>query len=212
MAGTKPPIPVGYIKVAQHGGLGPAGWVNVFYLAVTPGSHTPGEVIAAAADAIHDFYTDAMSLAAFPGEWSTTWCTVTYRDAEDSTVRIRVADAESGTASGDTQDAQVSYLVNWSTGDPRRGGKPRTYVCGVPDSVMADSAFINPSTVHDINTTLLPWLVGLPSRTIPLELVEMSFRNDNTFRDVAAHYPILGATLNPVVATQRRRVDRLRPS
>jgi len=212
VADSKPQIPVGSAKAAAHGFLGPASWVNVFYFDIDAGSSTPGDVIAAVADAVHDFYHDAVGLGGQANEWRTTFTTVTYRDATDSVVRLRVADAQTGTSSADSQDAQVAYLFNWATGDPRRGGKPRTYICGVVDNAMADSAFITSATLAGFNTSILAWLTDLPTRAIPLQLVEMSFRDNNTWRDAAVSYPIIGGTVNPVVATQRRRVDRLRPS
>jgi hypothetical protein len=43
-----------------------------------------------------------------------------------------------------------------------------------------------------------------------MQLVELSFRNAGADRGAAIDYPIIGGTLNPVVATQRRRVNRLR--
>lgn len=212
MASTKPQIPVGSAKAAAHGYLGPSSWVNVFYFDIDAGSHTPGDVIAAVADAVHDFYHDAIGLGGQPNTWRTTWTTVTYRDAEDSLVRVRVADAQAGTHSGDFQDAQVAYLMNWSTGDPRRGGKPRTYVSGVVDGSMQDSAFLTSAVITGFGTSLTTWLEDLPTRDPALQLVEMSFRDGNTWRDSAVSYPIIGGAVNPVIATQRRRVNRLRPS
>ena len=208
----KPEIPVGSCEAVQHGFLGPASWANVFYFDVTPGGATPGAVISEVATAVADLYGTAFGMGSFPTAWSTTWITVTYRDAADSTVRLRVADAQAGAHTSGYQDAQVCYLINWGTGDPRKGGKPRTYVPGVRDDVMADSAFLDATFAGAVNTNLVAWLEGLPDLTIPIQLVEMSFRNSNAWRTDAQSYPIIGAGLNPVVATQRRRVDRLRPS
>jgi hypothetical protein len=212
VADEKPQIPVGSAKAATHGTYGPATWVNVMYYDIDAGSSTPGEVIAAVAEAQHDFYHDAIGLGYFPTTWHTTWTTVSYRDASDSLVRLRVADAQAGSEAGVFQDAQVAYLVNWGTGDPRRGGKPRQYLTGVWDGALADSAFLTSGAMAAVNASIITWLEDLPTRAIPLQLVEMSFRNDKTWRDAAHTYPIIGGTLNPVVATQRRRVDRLRPS
>jgi len=38
----------------------------------------------------------------------------------------------------------------------------------------------------------------------------MSFRNGKTWRDTAASWPIYAGVANTVIATQRRRVNRLR--
>lgn len=190
--------------------------MNVFYCIVTPGGNTPGQVIADVAAWFKSFYVDAINPVRLPSSWSLDYTTVTYRDAEDSTVRVRVADAVAGDDEGTDQDAQVAYLINWATSDPRRGGKPRQYVCGVIDEVMADSAFISTavqtSMSSDINTWLESALAGFGPNDTPMQLVEMSFTNGKAFRDAAVTFPIIGGTLNPVVATQRRRVDRRRPT
>lgn len=209
---AKPLIPVGSAKVSVSGQYGPATWANVLYLDISAGSSTPGEVIAAAVAFIHDLYEVAITPASLSENWSITSQTVSYRDAEDSLVRVRVADALEGTVSGGAQDAQVAYLINWSTGDIRRGGKPRQYVPGVPDSQIADSARVRADVASSITGRLITWLESGPGLTIPMQLVEMSFRNAKADRAAAVSFPIIGASLNPVVATQRRRVDRLRPS
>jgi hypothetical protein len=181
------------------------------YFDVEADSHTPGDIITQVASNVHAFYHDAMLLESFPGDWHTSWITIAYRDAEDSLVRVRVADAQAGTGGESYQDAQVAYLINWATGDIRRGGKPRTYVPGVLDGNMADSAFLEAGTLSSINPLLINWLTAITGHSIAMQLVEMSFRNGNAWRTDAHSFPIIGGSLNPVVATQRRRVDRLRP-
>lgn len=213
---AKAQIPVGYAKAAQHGTLQGCDWVNVFYYLIgdTTG-HTPGDVVAAVAKATALFYSDAMVLAAMPNVWTTDYCTVTYRDAADSIVRLRVADAQTGGSGSSTQDAQVAYLINWSSTDPRRGGKPRQYVAGVADTYMQDSAALTAARQTAINTGIVTWLTEIltpgTGRAVGMQLEELSFRNGNAWRTDPVSYPIIGGTVNPIVATQRRRVDRRRP-
>jgi hypothetical protein len=207
---VKPPIPVGYAKVEVTGTFGPATWANVMYVLIGETARTPGQVIGDIVTWFNNLYDTAFNLARLSPRWQHQYTTVTYRDAEDSTVRLRVADAQAGTASGGDQDAQVAYLVNWATGDPRKGGKPRQYVPGVPDSAMLDSARLDSSLIAIVNAGLVSWLSSGPTQPTPMQLVELSFRNGNADRAEAISFPIIGGTLNPVVATQRRRVNRLR--
>lgn len=208
---AKPLIPVGTAKVECLGTLGPATWANVFYVVVDAGAATPGAVATQITGWFHDFYAVAFDLGIFNNTWRKTFTVITYRDAEDSIVRLRVADALAGTGEANIEAAQVAYLVNWATGDIRRGGKPRQYVCGVPEEAMQDSARIASAIQAAVNARLITWLEDGPDLTIPLQLVEMSFRDGNADRAEAVTFPIIGGSLNPVVATQRRRVDRLRP-
>lgn len=214
MATSKQQIPVGYAKAAAIGQNGPCSWANVFYFLIgTLNGATPGDVLAMVADAVHDFYNDVWS-----GNWSST-CSLqetrlAYRDAEDSLVRITVADVVVGTNESDYDLGQTAYLVNWSTSDIRKGGKPRSYISGVHDASMADAAHLVGSFKSGVTTLLNTWLTGLPERTDSgiggLQLEDMSFRNANAWRDVPVGFPIIGVSLNSVIATQRRRVNRLR--
>jgi hypothetical protein len=215
MAATKQQIPVGSAKAVPSGFYGPSTWANVMYFDIGDlDGHTPGEVIATVVQAVHEFYV-ACHLDDISDQWSHSFTTVTYRDAEDSIVRVRVADAQLGTDDNADQDAQVAYLINWSTGDPRRGGKPRQYIAGVPTNKMADVARVGGAVVTAVTASLITWLESLPTpagaRVVPLQMVEMSFRDSLAWRDTPVSFPIIGAALNPVVASQRRRVNRLRP-
>jgi hypothetical protein len=207
---AKPQIPVGTAKVEVTGTYGPTTWANVFYVLIDAGSSTPGDVIAAVVEWFQDLYDDGFGLDELSTAWAHSFTTVTYRDAEDSIVRLKVADAQAGTNSSGDQDAQVAYLVNWATGDPRRGGKPRTYITGVPDNRLLDQARVAPGVRTTINGRLATWLTSELAAPIPMQLVEMSFRNGNADRAEAVTFPIIGGTLSDVVATQRRRIDRLR--
>jgi hypothetical protein len=215
LATTKPEIPVHFAKVEAVGTDGPANWANVFYFGMlgTP-STAPVDCANAAAIAVGNFYDSVFADQCYAG-WRVTTTKVTYRDADDSLVRFTVADAIVGGFGGNGEAAQVCYLVNWQTGDPRKGGKPRTYVAGVPEGAMLDSANLGSDTLTAINTGLSEWLTSNLSVTsgdqTGVELVDMSFRDGNAWRDAATWYPIFSGFCSPVVATQRRRIDRLRP-
>lgn len=211
----KAEIPVGFAKVTAQGTFGPASWANVFYMGITLGDgKTPGDGCADAAQAVSELWSDC-DLGNFSSDFEVHTINVFYRDSEDSITRIRVATAIVGTNDGDEESAQVAYLINWSTTDPRRGGKARQYLVGVPQDRMQDSARLTSSAITGITAGLLTWLTDLADNThwdqgSTLELVEMSFVDGKADRVTPIAYPIQLGTLNPVVATQRRRVDRLR--
>jgi hypothetical protein len=212
MASEKQQIPPHYAKGVMHGFLGPASWANIMYFLIDDSSATPAQCQQAVADAMGAFYSDVFGLANLPTVWSTTFCSVTYIDPGGSVRRARLGDADLGTSSAGYQDAQVSYLINWATTDPRRGGKARQYVPGVLDAKMADSAFLLSAWQSTLNTGIGTWFTALAGHSPALQLVEMSFRDAKTWRDTPFAYVVDNGTVNPVVATQRRRVDRLRPS
>lgn len=207
-------IPVGYAKAEALGQYGPATWANVFYFKIgdTTG-HTPGDVVSSVAEAVHEFYNNIWK-GNVPPNFSLQRTKIGYRDAADSIVRVTVTDVVVGTNEADEEGAQVAYLVNWSTSDIRRGGKPRTYVPGVHQLAMLDNAHLVPAFVLSMSGLLNTWLTSLPTpagaRLVAMQLEDMSFVNAKAFRATPVGFPIIGVSLNNVVATQRRRVNRLR--
>jgi len=213
----KAQIPHNYVRVAQHGQYGPSNWVNVFYfLMASGGPPTVPHVTADAAAQVSSFYNH-LGFGNFPTNWTTTYAKVLYVDSGGSVNRATIADASPGVGSGGGQDAQVCYLINWATTDPRRGGKARQYVPGVLDSLMADPANLNSTIQATMNAGILEWLADIeagddsPNGTM-FQPVEMSFVDAKADRATPLGYAISSGTVNPVVATQRRRVDRLRPA
>ena len=210
----KAEIPTGYAQAIANGTYGPTSWVNIMYFLVTPvGTPTLLEVAQDVGWAMEELY-NKLGYAHFSANWTHSITKVLYRDSDtDFTRVVRVADAVGTDSSGD-QDAQVSYLLNWAAGDVRRGGKPRTYVTGVPMDACADSAKLTSTFLGAMNSGLVDWFTelaagGAPSGT-ELNPVEMSFINAKADRTVPQPYLITSGNVNQVVATQRRRIDRLR--
>lgn len=208
------PIPVGYAKAVAKGTYGPTTWVNIMYFLVTPAD---GETLFETAQdvgwAMGELY-NKLGYANFALGWIHHTVKVLYRDATDDFVKsVSVVD-EAGTDSSGDQDAQVCYLVNWSTGDVRRGGKPRTYITGVPLSACADSATLDSDHLGSMNSGLVDWFTELAAGGAPsgaqLMPVEMSFIDGGVDRTAPQPYLISSGAVSNVVATQRRRVDRLR--
>lgn len=208
-------LPVGYARAAAQGMYGPCTWANIFYFGVGPGDgSTPAQTMADIGQAVAALY-DGLDLGNFSADWALQTVKVFWQDAEGSIQKATVADAKAGTGSTDEAPAQVCYLLNWTGTDARKGGKPRNYLCGVPGDRMADSANINSSTLAEMNLALATWLIDLPDTTkwtngTALQLVEMSFYEAKAKRALPVPYAINTGHVSPVVATQRRRVDRLR--
>lgn len=210
----KPPIPVGVAKIGIQGTFAPATWAVIWYAAI--GSWDPAhlnDVIGLVGDRVGHFFNDVLKPEA-SYNFKTVLYKVGFRDAAGSLYRATVADAQVGAKSGDYQDAQVAWLFNWTTNDDRRGGKPRSYFPGVPSSAMADSAAILSSVQTNINTPLVTWLsdnlTAAHGTASGFQLLELSFVDGGVDRTTAADWPVRAGILNPWVATQRRRVDRLR--
>jgi hypothetical protein len=216
MADHKPPQPVSSLRVAYEGTLGPATWAVVHWFLVT---QSGALVLANLNELVDDlgeiFAQRFINVGYVSSSCHFTRIKATLRDADGTSMyrTSRVADV-AGTGSGDSEAAQVCVLIDWATGDPRRGGKPRSYLPGVTDESLSDSARLTPAAVVAFSSSAAVYItdcLALTEGTISNpEMVEMSFRNLNTWRAAAVAYPILGGAASDVVATQRRRVDRLR--
>lgn len=210
-------LPEGYVRAAAEGFYGSSTWANVFYFDMFAHlADPPLDVIAWVKQAVHNFYHDGITLGNFVAAFSTQVIKITYRYSSTEQLTIRVADVQLGTHSGDGEPVQVCVLINWLVGDPRRGGKPRTYLTGVPEGVLSDDAHIDPGYIAGVNGLLATWLGSLATLSAGGitggALVDMSFVDNKLPRAVGHPIPILGVGINPVAATQRRRIDRLRPS
>jgi hypothetical protein len=213
VAATKQPMPVGTVKATVVGSYGPTIWNNVWYFSpVTPGS-TVIDTFNLTKDRLHAFY-DGVFKVICPPVWSVSHYKISYRDSADSLVRFTLADAIAGTNAGTMESAQVSYLVNMQSGDPRKGGKPRKYVPGVLTGIVDDESRIQAATVTGRNTAMTSWLAANLTATsggaTGLLTLELSFRNAKEWRDSPLAFEVHTMSLNDIVATQRDRINRLR--
>jgi hypothetical protein len=196
------------------GTYGPATWENVWYFQpLSPGS-VIADVFNLTKDTLHALYATLLAPTLSP-HFTVSEYRIVYRDATDSLVRFTLADAIAGTGStsGD-EGAQVAYLINLGTGDPRRGGKARKYVPGVTIAALADPGHLTSGLTSSLNTSMTSWLAANLTRAsggaTGIKVVEMSFRNANAWRDTPIAFEVHTISLNSVLATQRDRVDRLR--
>jgi hypothetical protein len=212
--GPKPPPDTDCFRFAHAGTLGPATWVVVHWAKALVG----GPVTAGDLDTLNDDVQGHFNARFTPNLSSdlhyTTLSTHLYLSDGSIYRRVTIVDAIGGVAQ-ESEPAQVAFLIDWDTADARRGGKPRSYIPGVPEGSMGDSANVTPAARvamsdaangyrNDLNATV----AGVLSI---VEFVDMSFVLAKAWRaPKALGIPIFAGHCSNVVATQRRRVDRLR--
>jgi hypothetical protein len=203
------------IRVAMEFTSGVTAGATVFYL--TWQGNDPVASYGDAQDFVQDIadaWTTFIHTARFHNSLTYHTCKTELLDALSALWRVSLPMTAQGTDNGDECMGQVAYLVNFVTPDPRRGGKSRWYLPGMPRAAIADIANVKDAyrTALDADlVTLINALKGLtPAFGSNVQLVEMSFYNNGAPRLPAHAYEIFTGTVNPVVATQRRRVDRLR--
>lgn len=215
LAVTPRVLPIGYARATVGGNYGPTTWENVLHFGVTPvGTPDPLAIlddIAAGAFALYE----NLDPSHFTNNWTTSTTKVKYRNADGSYDIATVADAIPGTDSDGGEAAQVSYLVELTTSDIRKGGKGRVYVNGVASAALADSANVDPTALGAMNAGLATWFAGCLAGTFGtngtlLQPVVMSWITAGAVEDPGVPYAANSVHLSSVVATQRRRIDRLR--
>lgn len=208
-------LPEGYARATVGGTYGPTVWENVLHFGVAPvDGATPLQVMQDIAAGAFLLYT-SLDPANFSFQWTTSTVKVLWRDALGSLNRATVADAIPGTDSDAAEAAQVAYLVELTTDDIRKGGKGRIYISGVTQLALADSANLSADTLGSMNSGLLTWLEtcqagSAGANATVLNPAVMSWINAGAVEDPGVPYVVNTAHMSPQVATQRRRVDRLR--
>jgi hypothetical protein len=148
--------------------------------------------------------------------WHVTEFDAVYAEIEAQPLikRVRLADATAGQQTGSIEFANCCFLINWATGDPRRGGKPRSYLAGCAFEADADSAHVNPTDITDFAALITTWMAAVPASShgsLAVDnFIEYSIVNHKAYRTAGQAFTITGGALNAVIGTQRRRVGRVR--
>jgi len=204
-----------HMRFAVEGEYGPTTWANVFGFTVPGGITTPSySDVTTLGAAIYGVYRDYLLQAGYmhSGVHTTQWH-LKLIDGGSNTFRVSASVSDAGTGSGSAEPGQVAYLIDWITTDPRRGGKARTYLPGVISSALGDVANLTPTAITDLTTRANNFHNHANALTItgqPLHFVEMSCFDGKAPRAACVGYEILAGKSSNAVATQRRRVDRLR--
>jgi len=127
--------------------------------------------------------------------------------------RVRVADS-TGADSSDPLPAQVSILIDWSSLDGRKGGKPRSYMPGVPSGHVTESYSVDPSDLATLNGHVADYVTAVNAisagAVTSMKFVEMVFVSGGAYLPTGSTFTfdIDSGHVRPVLATQRRRSER----
>jgi hypothetical protein len=132
--------------------------------------------------------------------------------ADRERLRHRKAGEALGSVPGDLAPAQVATLIDWTCRDGRRGGKARSYIPGVPMANLADNAHFESDARDAMDLGARTYLADVVAAEAgPLRvtyMAQMSFVDGHAYRTVPTAFPVVGAYVRSVPATQRRRIER----
>lgn len=209
-------LPDNSVRVVNEGVYDVVTWANVFYC--TFDGAIDGSIIADLNAWVDGFISASAQLYNTSGLSNKLYHLRTkakFMDSSSAITRVVRPSTNQGTASGDAVEGQVCLLLDAVTRDARRGGKSRTYIPGLAETALADSANLSPAAIASFTTNANAFHNAVNTLTLQTHhthLVEMSFVNAKALRGTGVGFEILSYNASNAIATQRRRVDRLRLS
>jgi hypothetical protein len=204
----KPP-PTDTVRVALSGKTGGGKWLNRFWLQVTrSGSPDPadlGNVLASIAASYVARFLPRVSVACSITGSRAVWYTGT-----GTALEVFGAPSGSGSVSGTIENAATSFLILWPIDSLYRGGHPRTYIPGVPNTAVDDGVNVPTSTLSGMQTACVGFwndVNALSHGSIAsVKLGTLRFFNKHSALDPPVFWPYRSPVMSPIVANQRRRV------
>jgi len=144
--------------------------------------------------------------------WSSTNQRAVWHTSPTDEIGVDGTDVGSGAVAGDSVTANVAVLIDWSIAGTYRGGHPRTYLAGMPESDLENNSRINPVPLAALQTASAGFLsdvnaltAGAITRT---ELGTVAFFRLHSALAPPVFKPYLAAAVKKTLATQRRRMRR----
>jgi hypothetical protein len=207
--GPRPAPPVGTARVAIHlnRGAGPDE-LNVFWLNLTSASPAQADldaivdaVVAAYNTRFTGFITSAATLVAAQASWIDSVGTVLESNRSYSDVM---------TGGTGIDNLASCYVINWSIRDYYRGGKPRTYLPGVLQSVVVDGRTISATPRSNLAAAAVNFMTDVNALThggiTACKLGTVAFARHNAWLAPPVFKQYQGASVRSVMGTQRRRL------
>jgi hypothetical protein len=119
--------------------------------------------------------------------------------------------SSAGAGAAPFEAANVALCVTWKIARHYRGGRPRTYICGIVVGNRANANTWTAGTVTNWTTYFTAFKSTVAAMSIPtrtMALVCVHYRVNKTDQDPPLVDPITGVTVDDRVDSQRRRLGR----
>jgi hypothetical protein len=205
-----PPLPpvAQVVKCVALGTYYGAHWANVFHVRYTGTTPTVAD--------LNTFSTDFGN--AYDGhllEHISDGVTLTDVECTDLSSSVSAQGAASmshpGDIAGDSLSASVAVCLSWKIARRYRGGHPRTYLCGIPDSVTANVQALSAGAVTNYQNDAAGFMAAVNAISLGGALVTLgcvSYVGGGVPRTVPLFEDFRGSTVNARLDSQRRRLGK----
>lgn len=209
--GSKPRPPENAIRVSLEGIYSTTKWANILWLNSAVSGNPTSTELQAVMTVIGDSWgthiapllVSAVTLQEVKGVWF---------GASDTEVVGNVEFDSSGSAEGDGCTAQVAVCLSWEISAYYRGGKPRTYLPGIPQGALANEAYIATDNAAAFQTAGADFISDINAvDSSPFESIALgtfSFASGNEWRVTPLFRAYEGCSCHTRLDTQRRRLGK----
>jgi hypothetical protein len=196
------------LRVVTSGTYYATKWANVFHVKYDGTTPTVSD--------LNTFCTDFGN--AYDGhllEHVSDGVTLTEVTAVDLTSDVSASGAAAvshpGDIAGDSLSASVSVCLSWHISRRYRGGHPRTYLPGIPDSVTANVSQLSAGAVTNYESDAAGFMAAVNAIDVggsPVVLGCVSYRFNNAPRITPLFEPFTSSSVNSRLDSQRRRLGK----
>jgi hypothetical protein len=207
--GTRPDPPVGTAKVVILGNDSGQTVENVFWLdCAGTGTYATAGLIAQGVKTAWDTYI----MAQCASHYTATECIVTHYDGAFNP-QGSYSSTTPGLIVSDGEPASTACVLSWKIPATWRGGRPRTYVAGVPKAALLTTRQYTSSYTASMLSagaafrTAVNAIVHAPVTGV--ELGTVSFVHANAWRTPPLFFSYAAVGVQSRICTQRRRLGPL---
>jgi hypothetical protein len=208
-SGHRPQPPVGTARVAISGyGDGVNPWVNVFWLSITATTHVAADLKNIIDTMVGDYQT--RFAPSIENAYGITGAKASWLYASNTVLEYQGSYADGGSNTGGVSNDAMCSLINWAITDYYRGGHPRTYLPGTPQSKITNGRTLDATYASTLATAANNFLSDVNALThggiSAVTLGTVRFASGNAWLSPPVFKPYQSASVRQIVAIQRRRL------
>jgi len=205
----RPPPPDNTIRLVFSGVCRSMPWANVMWLSVTANTYTAADL-----SSILTSIGDQWRQDFCPSQASDTTLTQImgiWKTPGAGEIVQSYTQPQAGTAVGASlNNVATAAVINWRIDRYYRGGRPRTYIAGVPDTACTDGVHLAQSYLTTLQAGAGAFRQALDALTVGgitnVKLGTVSFVSQKAWRIPPVFFAFNGSAVRSVLGTQRKRL------